>query len=125
MKGHHLKSENPHATVLVICTGFLILYNVYHSKWLLITAIFIGLVASISSYIAQKIAIIWMKIAEILGLIMPNILLTAVFFLILTPLGLISRLLSKTDPLSMKNSRGSFFKDYQKKIDAGYFENPW
>jgi len=66
-----------------------------------------------------------MKLAWVLSLIIPNILLSSIFFLFLFPIALLSRLFGKKDPLMLKNPEKSVFRNQEKKFDKSSFENPW
>jgi hypothetical protein len=118
------KSE-PIKTVLVITVGMLVLYFVTDVQWLLIVSLIVGLTGLISPYLAKKIDYLWMKLAWILSLIVPNIILSIVFYLFLTPIALLSRLFGESDPLTLKNSTETLFKDYKKAVDKASFEKPW
>jgi ABC-type multidrug transport system fused ATPase/permease subunit len=124
MSVQKLKSD-PIKTILVITVGMLALYFVTNWQWLLITSLIIGLTGSISPYLAKKIDYLWMKLAWILSLIVPNIILSIVFYLFLTPIALLSRLFGDRDPLTLKNSTDTLFKDYKKAVDKASFEKPW
>ena len=117
--------SDPIKTVLVITVGMLVLYFVTDVQWLLIVSLIVGLTGLISPYLAKKIDYLWMKLAWILSLIVPNIILSIVFYLFLTPLALLSRLFGKSDPLTLKNSSETLFKDYKKSVDKSSFEKPW
>ena len=78
--------QEPVKTVLVIVTGFLIVYVLSAWRWALFTALIIGIAGLASAFLARWIDYLWMQLAQLLSLIIPNILLSAVFYLILTPL---------------------------------------
>ena len=61
-------------------------------KWLLTTAFFIGVAGISSDWLAGKIDWIWMKISWLLSLIMPNVILTIIFYLFLTPIAFLNKL---------------------------------
>jgi hypothetical protein len=125
MTGGKKKKSNPSKTVLVIVCGFLVIYLALHQDWALKVALITGIAAALSDYLAEKIDWLWMKLTWLLSLIVPNILLSVIFFLFLTPIALISRLFKKKDPLFLKSSAGSLFKDTNKSFDKSTFENPW
>jgi len=60
--------------------------------------------------ILRPIEFVWMKLAAVMGFIMTNLLLTLVYFIAITPMGLIMRLLGKT-PLKLRFDRdcGSYW----------------
>jgi ABC-type microcin C transport system permease subunit YejE len=65
-----------------------------------------------------------MKLAHLLGFVTQNILLSVLFFLILFPVSLISKLFIK-DPLMLSDNKGSYFTDITKEADKESFEKPW
>ncbi len=125
-----LKS-NPTQTTLTICVGFLFIYIVGHKKydvsldWSLGISIAVGIIGIVSPYLSRKIEWIWFKIAELLGYIMPNVILSIVYYLLLVPLAFLSKLFGKKDPLGIKNTQNSMFKDVDKTFDSKSMENPW
>lgn len=124
MSNLKIKSD-PVKTVLVITLGFLVVYLISNLQWTLYVALVIGILGMLSDYIAKKIDYVWMKLAWILSLIVPNILLSLVFYLFLTPIALISRVFGEKDQLRLKNDQNSLFKNSNKKFDPSSFENPW
>ncbi len=119
-----LKSE-PIKTVLVITVGFLFVYMVTKWQLYLTIALIVGLSGISSNYLAEKIDFLWMKLTWLLSLIVPNILLSLVFFLILTPVARLSKLFGETDVLNLKNAKNSLFKDVDKRFEQSSFEKPW
>ena len=119
-----IKSD-PVKTVLVITVGMLVVYLLTNWQWSLYTALIIGILGVLSDYFAKKIDYLWMKLAWVLSLIVPNILLSIVFYLFLTPIALISRIFGEKDQLGLKNNKDTLFKNSNKKFDPTSFENPW
>ncbi len=119
-----IKSD-PSKTVLTITLGFLIIYLVSDNKWFLGIALVIGLLGLMSSYLAKKIEFLWMKLAWLLSLIVPNILLSIVFYLFLVPIAFLSRIFGKKDPMHLKNNSDSVFKTVDKEFKPSSFDNPW
>ena len=124
MSTNQLKSD-PIKTILVITVGMLVVYVA--TKWhpALVIALVIGLSGILSSYLAVKIDFLWMKLTWVLSLIVPNILLSIIFYVLLTPIALLSRIFSKEDQLFLKNNSQSIFKEYNKQFDKDSFKNPW
>lgn len=120
----NLKSD-PVKSVLTITVGFLILGVWNEWKWALTIAGIVGVSGILSVYLAKKIEFVWFKIAWILSLIVPNIVLSIVFFFILTPLAFLSRIFGKKDPLMLKNNNSSTFITVDKKFDKQSFVHPW
>lgn len=115
----------PAKTCLVITTCLLIIYVITGVRECLLAALLIGGAGSFSNYLARKIDYLWSKLTYVLSLIVPNILLSFIFFLLLTPIALLSRLFGEKDPLMLKRQQGSMFKDYEREMDKEYFEKTW
>jgi hypothetical protein len=111
-------------SVLVISTGFLILFLIFNLRWTLYCAVSIGVIGILSSWLTVRIDWLWMKLAHLLGFVTQNILLSVLFFLILFPVSLISKLFVK-DPLMLSDSRKSYFTDVTKETHQESFEKPW
>lgn len=120
----HIKT-NPSQTALTIVTGFIVIYFV--TKWdaVLWVSLVVGLMAVFSTYLRQKIDFLWMKLAWVLSLIVPNILLSIIFYLLLFPIALLSRLFGNKDPLHLKNNQDSHYVNCDKDFDKTSFEKPW
>jgi hypothetical protein len=88
-------------------------------------SIIIGLLGAISDKASLVIDKIWFKISHILSLIVPNILLGLIFYLILLPIALLSRIFKKDDPLMLYNNKESLFKNKTQKFKNISFEKPW
>jgi len=112
-------------TILVITVGFLVIYAFKQWQWAFWTAIAIGGLSILSSYLAKKIAWLWLQLGNILGMIVPKIILSLIFFLILFPVALLSKIFGKKDTLQLKNTASSLFKTVNKTFDAASFEKPW
>jgi hypothetical protein len=119
------RNSDPVKTVLVITVGFLIVYLVTKWPWAIKVSIFIGLLGLLSGYIAKKIDFFWMKLTWVLSFIIPNILLTVIFYFFLTPLALLSGLFGNKNQLTLKNTERSLFNDRKKDFDKASFEKPW
>lgn len=117
--------SNPAKTVLTICLGFLVVFLITKAKWALTTAVIVGLAGLFSDFLAKKIEWLWMKLAQVLALIVPNILLGAIFYLFLFPVALLSRLFGKKDPMRLKNSSATVWVEKKTGFDAASFEKPW
>lgn len=119
-----MKTDTSKSTILIISTGFLILYLVFSWQWAVIVSLIVGVVGIISSFLSKKIEWGWMKLSQFMGYIIPNILLSIVFFLFLFPISLFSKLFSK-DPLMLSEKYKTYFIDINKEIDKKSFEKIW
>ncbi|MFZ4796080.1 MAG: hypothetical protein ACOYMA_01215 [Bacteroidia bacterium] len=116
---------NPYKTTLTIVSALLIIYWYNHIALFLYVAMVIGLAGIISSYLNNKIAFYWMKLAEMFGLIFPKIMLTILYFFVLTPLALLSKLGRKKNFLQLKNTQDSLFLNVKKTFPKQDFEKMW
>ena len=119
-----MKTDTSKSTILIISMGFLMLYLVFTWQWAVIVSLIVGAVGIISSYLSKKIEWGWMKLAKIMGYIIPNILLSIVFFLFLFPISLLSKLFRK-DPLMLSEKYKTYFIDINKEMDKQSFEKIW
>ncbi len=119
------KAPNPVKTVLIITLGFGILFLLTKHNWMLYVALTVGGLGAISTFLAEKIDWIWTKIGWILSKIVPNIIMTIVFYLVLTPTAFLSRLFGKKDPMDLKNTATSLFKTKGPTFTKESFEKPW
>ena len=117
--------SNPLQTVLTIVLGLLLLYWFSRIEHFLSVALVIGLIGLISPVARQKIDFLWMKLAWVLSLIIPNILLSLVFFGILTPIAFFSSVFGKKDALQLKNKEKSLYVEVDKTFDKDFFKKPW
>ena len=116
---------NNYKSTLTIVIGFLLLSYYFHSKPLLVISISVGIIAIFSEKANDKIIWIWNKLTEVLGQIMPNVLLTIVFYLFLTPLALLNRINRKKNPLQLRNETSSTFISKRKEFSKASLEKIW
>lgn len=119
----HIKT-NPTQTVLTITVGLIVIYLITEVRWILLTSLVLGLIGIFSPFLSKKIDFLWMKLAWVLSLIVPNILLSAVFYLFLFPIALLSRI-SKKDEMMLKKQEKSLFRNRNQTFDKAYFEKTW
>jgi len=124
MESKYIKMDTSKSTILVISMGFLILHLAFSWQWAIVVSLVVGVIGIVSSYLSSKIEWAWMKLAQLLGYIVPNILLTIVFFLFLFPISLLSKLFTK-DPLMLSNKYSSYFIDVNKEMNKKSFEKTW
>ena len=119
-----MKPDTSKSTILVICMGLLTLYFVFSWKWAVYTSLAIGILATASPFLSKKIEWGWMKLGLVLGYIVPNILLSIVFFLFMFPISLLSRIFNK-DPLMLSDKHKTYYIDVNKEMDKKSFEKTW
>lgn len=118
-------NSNPVKTALTISVGFLVVFILTGYKWALWTALIVGLCGVFSTVLSKWIEIIWMKLALILSYIVPNIVMGIIFFCLLLPISLLSRLFRKGDALQLKNNSITVYKEKPGAYDKSHFENMW
>jgi hypothetical protein len=84
----------------------------------------LGIACILFKAIAYYIHVMWMSVAQLMGLIVPNILLIIIFYLFLFPFAVLSRMIAKKDPLILKNTSGSTFFKYDKIFTKESLINP-
>lgn len=119
-----LSREKNIETMLTIVVGFIALFFVFEKQWLLYIALGIGLTGMFSDFLSSKFSWAWYKLAEILGMIAPRILLSIVFYFFLFPIALLSRIGSK-DPLKLKKGYTSYYSDRIAEFKKEDFEKTW
>jgi len=125
LKKHSImQKDTSTTTMLVISMGFLILFLIFSWQWSVILSLIVGLLGIVSKSLSKRIEKGWMGLAHILSYIIPSILLAMVFYLILFPMALISKLFTK-DPLMLSGNYDSYFVDVNKKVEKSQFEKVW
>jgi len=119
------KELSPVKTVLTIVIGFLIIYVIIKSTIVLWIAVSIGVLGLLSSFLALKIQDIWLGLSKILSGIIPPILLSIIFYVILFPVALLSRFFEQKDPLQLKQTNKHLFKKVNKTFSKESFEKTW
>lgn len=117
-----MKWQQKHTSLTVIAIGFGLLYFFFKKEWMLVLIgiVFIGfLLGNVGTFIHLT----WMMIAKILGYINSRIILSILFFLLLTPLALLRRLLqrNKQSPRLIK----SFFTERNHVFTKEDLQSPW
>ncbi len=117
--------SNPSLTILTIVFGLLVLYFFLEKKEIFYLCIVLSGIGVFSIEISRIIEKIWFKIASILSQIIPNVLLSIIFFLVLTPLALLSKLFKSNTEFISRNTQNTTFKIQNKVFDKKSFERSW
>lgn len=107
--------------VLVICQGIVFWYT-KKSVWLY-AAIVIALLGVFFPVFASAVHYFWMKLAKVIGFVMSRILLSVIFYLILLPIALLSKLFSGKSRRRLASD--SYFKDRNFTYTPESLENTW
>lgn len=118
-------SQQDRTSQLVIVTGFMALSYLFNIPVLGQLALVLGFIFLISDFLSKGILWLWWKLAHILGWINTRILLSVVFYVILLPMALLSRIFTR-DPLKIKwKKHDSTFTVRDHLYIPGDLENPW
>lgn len=121
----HMKKETNAQSILAIVVGFLVLYWIFDKQWLLYISLGVGILGLLSSAFAALVTKGWMKFAEILGRINASILLTLIFFIFLTPIALLMKLISGADHLKLKSPGDTVYEERNYTYKAKDLKNIW
>ena len=120
-----MKQQNTKEIVLTIVVGLLVFYFIFKIQGLLIAALVVGVLGVLSNFVAEKIAWLWLKFAEILGRINSTVLLSLIFFIFLTPIALLMRIFKKDDALKLKKPAASAYDERNHTYVKKDLENTW
>ena len=118
-----MKKDKSKSTVLTICMGFLLIYLFTDSQLFLYISLAVGILG-LSDYMSRLIDKGWMGLSKLLSYIVPNILLTLVFYLILFPFALINKLV-QDDPLLLSSDHNTYWVEDEEPTDPKSFEKSW
>ena len=112
---------------LLSLTVFLVvLYALLHFKALLAAAIIVGLGGLAVKPLCDKIAWAWLKLSMSIGFVISRLLLSLIFFVVLTPIGLLWRIANRKDQLQLKRKAGStYYTDRDHEYLPEDLENTW
>ncbi|GAB3510918.1 SxtJ family membrane protein [Emticicia fontis] len=134
-----MKQQNTKEIILTIVVGLLVFFFIFLPKGvlaaqpkgtllqgLLIAALGIGVLSIFSNFVAEKIAWVWLKFAEILGRVNSTVLLSLIFFIFLTPIALLMRIFKKGDALKLKKpATASAYDERNHTYVKKDLENTW
>lgn len=113
-------------SICVLMLGFTLLFFIFRWQGFLWIAGVLGIPGLVSSTLRTYILKGWYKLADILGFINTRIILSVIFYLILTPIALLSRIFSK-DKMQLKKraKKESYFTIRNHVYTPEDFKNPW
>ena len=112
-------------TILVITLGFQVIFFFTNNPIFLKISIVIVFLSALFDKAVTFISYLWHKLSELLALIVPNIILSIVYFLVLFPTALLRRLFKSKDALKLKNISSTTFEDRNKNFAHTDIINPW
>ena len=120
-----IEEAEKYKTILIIVIGMIVVHLITTFNWALYTALAVGLLGTVSEYMAGIINNVWLKIGMVLSYIVPNIILSIIFYVFLTPIAILSRIFGEKNQLNLKNTEKSIFKVRNTLYSIESFENPW
>jgi len=111
--------------ILALCMLMIFLSQLWDVKILLWIGSGIGLTSLILKPVAKVVTKLWKYLIQALGYVNSRIILSIVFFLILFPISLISKIFRKEDSLRRKKREGSYYIERNHTYDAKDLINPW
>ena len=117
--------SNPSLTILTIVFGLLFFNYFFDNEIIFYVCLFLSGIGVLSRKLSIITENIWFRLSYILSQIVPNILLSIIFFLILTPIALLSKLFNSQTNFNSKNNQKSIFIDQKKSFDKNSFTRAW
>lgn len=118
--------KNPASeTVLAFVCMALIGYFIFEQKEFLFAALGIGLLGLLSKKFSQLLHGAWSFLSEKIGGVMSALLLSLVFFVILSPVAFLFRLFSKETPFYLPKDEKSTFSSRGYSYTQKDLKNPW
>ena len=111
--------------MLVIATGFLVLYFIHEIEVFLWIALIAGLTGSLFPGISQKLVLGWMWTGKKIGWLTSRIILSSVFFLILMPSAFLFGKRGKGYQTWIKAPINSNFNVRNRTFTQQDLKNPW
>ncbi|MGD1848054.1 MAG: SxtJ family membrane protein [Salibacteraceae bacterium] len=118
-------------THLIIATGFLVIYLIQFWKEdtdpnpiLLYISMGVGIIGIFIPPLAKWVNWGWYKLAEGMGYVMSRVILSIVFFLFLTPIALLNRMVNK-DKLGLRRKQDTYWKTRSHTFQSEDLDNPW
>lgn len=120
-----MKKAKTYEAILVITTGFVVLYLLTKKVPFIAIALSVSVLSLMSYYIADKINWLWTKLSEGMGFVSSKVILSIVFFLFLLPISLVYKLFNKDKLNIKKRSRESVYTERNHKYTAAEMDNIW
>lgn len=110
--------------ILVLVGAFIVFYWIWNMKIFLLLALILVAITVCSPSTARHIAMLWMKLGQLLGSVMSKILLTIVYYIFLLPIATLYRLFKK-DFLHLHRQNSTYFTPRNHLYTGRDLENLW
>lgn len=118
-------NRTPKDSVIIITITLIVFFLLKETIALLWIALISSLLCLMSKRLTWLIHLTVTKTTQVIGLIIQKVVLTTVFFLILTPLAYLYRFFGNNDDLKLKRNYNSTFSENKERIDKAYFKKMW
>jgi hypothetical protein len=119
-----LKKDKILEAILVITTGFLVLFLFYGKDWMLWIAVGAGLSGIFVKPLAKLLAFSWFKLGEIMGFVVSKVVLALLFFFLFVPIAFLHNLFNP-DTLKLKRTKGSLWSERNIAYSPENLKNSW
>ena len=121
-----MKTLHPAISVLTIVVGLNILYLITDIPWIIYLAVCLGIAGIFFPAFSRLLHFLWFTLAELMGVVVSKILLIVIFYLLLAPLAMLSKLFRKKRQFSLNKDKSTNFvyRLNAEDIEMG-FKNPW
>jgi hypothetical protein len=119
-----MKKEKTLEAILVITTGFLLLFLINGKLWFLYIAFGAGVIGIFIKPLASLLAKGWFKLGELLGFVVSKVVLAVLFFIILTPISFLYNIFNK-DTLQLKRTEKSLWVERNHGFGPDDLKNSW
>lgn len=119
------KQQSAYEIIAAFVTLSIILYLIFDLKYILYSGLFLGLTALLIRSFAKLVQKSWNLLAKLLNFFISRILLSIVFFLVLTPIALLYRLLGKDNIQKLQSDKSSYFMERNYQFTPEDFKKTW
>ena len=118
-----MKNGKAIEAVLALVLLAIILFLIFDKEWLLVVGLIIGIIGSLSPWLASKIEWLWDLLTKSIGYVVSRIILSSIFYLFLTPIAFLYRVFNKNT--FAKRQGDSFFRAREHTFKMKDLKNPW
>ncbi len=119
-----MKREKSLETSLVLTSGFILVFLITQINLFIYFAFGLGITGIFFKPIANMIAVLWFKLADILNYFVSKLIFGILFFVVLFPISILYRIFNKSN-LNLSNSLKSVWHERDHKYSATDLENIW
>ena len=113
-------------TIITLAAMLLIVKVIFNVEWLYFVTLALLLIALLSKRSCSKVAELWLRVTNLIGTTITIIIMTLIYYLFLTPIALLYRLLRKNQVMLKKDKNiVTYYNDYNKTFTKRDFEKMW